>query len=85
MVTHVGMEKVLEEDNDQDAYELHVRRGYGRVREAWERFIEEALLAGAVVRFRKGVEKKRLRAALIEDEHFKAVCEGDSALLKFHA
>jgi len=85
VVTHVGMEKVLEEDNDQDAYELHVRRGYGRVREAWERFIEEALLAGAVVRFRKGVEKKRLRAALIEDEHFKAVCEGIARCSNFHA
>jgi hypothetical protein len=41
-------------------YEALARDLYGRLRETWERAIEEVLLNGAVVRFRRGIETQRL-------------------------
>ncbi len=36
-------------------YEALAKELYGRLRETWERAVEEVLLNGAVVRFRRGV------------------------------
>jgi hypothetical protein len=41
-------------------YEALAKELYGRLRETWERAVEEILLNGAVVRFRRGIETQRL-------------------------
>lgn len=45
----------------QQAYDPVATRIYARLRQAWERAIEEILLNGVVVRFRPSVETQRLR------------------------
>ena len=41
-------------------YEALAKELYGRLRETWERAVEEVLLNGAVLRFRRGIETQRL-------------------------
>ncbi len=41
-------------------YEALAKELYGRLRETWERTVEEVLLNGAVLRFRRGIETQRL-------------------------
>jgi len=41
-------------------YEALAKELYGRLRETWERAVEEVLLNGSVVRFRRGIETQRL-------------------------
>jgi hypothetical protein len=41
-------------------YEAVAKELYGRLRETWERAVEEVLLNRAVIRFRRGIETKRL-------------------------
>jgi energy-coupling factor transporter ATP-binding protein EcfA2 len=51
-------------DAGDQHYERNVRDWYGRLRESWERAIEECLLNDAVRRFRHSVETNRLERAL---------------------
>jgi hypothetical protein len=44
----------------QDAYEKEAKVLYGFLREAWERALEEVLLAGIVERFRHGVQTQHI-------------------------
>jgi hypothetical protein len=44
----------------QDAYEKEAKVLYGLLREAWERALEEVLLAGIVERFRPGVQTQHI-------------------------
>jgi hypothetical protein len=43
-----------------DVYEPLARRIYGKLREAWERAVEEVLLNGAVMRFGRKIQTQRL-------------------------
>lgn len=52
-------------DGHQDAYEKDAKNLYGLLREAWERALEEVLLAGIVERFRPGVQTQHV--AIIAD------------------
>jgi len=47
-------------DGHQAVYEMEAKYLYGLLREAWERAIEEVLLAGIVERFRPDVQTKRI-------------------------
>src|SRR5439155_10684812 len=42
-------------------YEAVARELYGRLRETWERAVEELLLNRAVIRFRRSIETQRLK------------------------
>jgi energy-coupling factor transporter ATP-binding protein EcfA2 len=55
----VELDKLLREGN-QDAYDERAKSLYGRLREAWERALEEVLLNGVVQRYRPSVETHRL-------------------------
>ena len=55
----------LHRDGHQDAYERDAVEIYGFLREAWERALEEVLLAGVVERFRSTVQTRQV--ALLED------------------
>lgn len=57
-----------------------VAGSYGRMREAWERAVEEILLNGTVERFRRSVETNKLgKLTDIDDEDVKAVVKGMTA------
>jgi predicted ATPase len=57
-------------NGDIERSENVVRAGYGRLRETWERGVEEAILNETVVRFRPGVATQRLRAVVLDDEDY---------------
>jgi energy-coupling factor transporter ATP-binding protein EcfA2 len=54
--------KVLK-DEGAAAYELYATRIYARLRQAWERAVEEVLLNGVVERFRDSVQTQKLKRA----------------------
>ena len=59
------LEKLYKEKKIDD-YDSLVQVFYGRLRQTWERAIEEVLLNRSVMRFRQGIETKRLNAVTIE-------------------
>lgn len=48
-------------DQSANQYERDAKEIYGRMRDAWERLIEEWLFAGVVQRFQKDIQTKKLR------------------------
>ncbi|CAG2266460.1 AAA family ATPase [Burkholderia sola] len=58
---------------DVEQSETIIRTAYGRLRETWERGVEESVLNETVVRFRPGVSTQRLRAVVVEDAHYEAI------------
>ncbi|WP_176079774.1 AAA family ATPase [Paraburkholderia tropica] len=52
-----------------------IRAGYGRLRETWERGVEESILNETVVRFRPGISTQRLRAVVLEDPDYVKIHE----------
>ena len=48
-------------ENDPDLYEVQIRLFYGRLRDSWERAVEEVLLQGAVKRFAPQIKTQSLR------------------------
>jgi energy-coupling factor transporter ATP-binding protein EcfA2 len=75
--------KVLEDDRDPERYELIVRDGYRKLRDCWERLIEEALFGDAIRRFRNSVHTKLLKRACVEHQDFQEVWEGMSRCSNF--
>ena len=51
----------LFKDGHQSAYEKEACYIYGRLREAWERGLEEVLLSGVVERYRQGVQTQQIQ------------------------
>lgn len=66
----------LHKANDVDAYEQKTKAFYGKLREAWERGVEEVLLNGAVQRFERGISTKPLRAVSILEEDLDVLEQG---------
>jgi hypothetical protein len=67
-----------------DAYEPLARGIYGRLREAWERAVEEVLLNGAVMRFGRTIQTQRLcRLTDIGEADVHAVDEGMAKASRF--
>jgi energy-coupling factor transporter ATP-binding protein EcfA2 len=50
---------------DLDQYELLARDWYGRLRETWERAVEDVLFGGVVNRYRHDVQTKRFRSGKV--------------------
>jgi ABC-type lipoprotein export system ATPase subunit len=59
------------------------REAYSHLRMAWERGVEEVLLAGAVTRFTEGVSTQRLRYVTVEDSDYEAINIGMTKSSKF--
>jgi energy-coupling factor transporter ATP-binding protein EcfA2 len=51
----------------------HVGEFYSRLRETWERLVEERLLNGVVGRFQPGVQTQSLKGVTVTDADYKAV------------
>ena len=65
--------------------ETIIRNAYGRLRETWERGVEESVLNETVVRFRPGVSTQRLRAVVVEDQHYVVIHEAMARCSHFAA
>jgi hypothetical protein len=65
-------------DQAPDQYRVAVAELYGKLREAWERAIEEWLLNGTVQRFRPSIETQRLKKVVIKPDDYAAVEQGMS-------
>lgn len=67
----------LHREGHQDAYDEQAKALYGRLREAWERALEEVLLNGVVQRYRPSIETNRLAKIFdITEADYKAVEAG---------
>jgi hypothetical protein len=62
-----GRLKKMHKEADPD-YEAQLRFFYDRLRESWEKLIEEKLFAQVVQRFQPQVQTMRLKEAVIDDE-----------------
>ena len=58
---------------DEQEHRKQTAIAYWELRIAWERAIEEVLLRSVVLRFRKGVETKKLAGVLVEDGDYSTV------------
>ena len=74
--------KTLHECADPD-YEIQLRYFYDRLRETWERLIEEKLFAQVVGRFQPQVQTLRLKDAVIDDDIVAQIHFGMSAVSSY--
>lgn len=63
-------------DGDQAQFEKETIDAYTKLRMCWERAVEEVLLGNVVLRFRKGIETKRLAGVVVEDDDYARVTAG---------
>jgi len=68
-----------------DDYEKEARFFYDRLRETWERLIEEGLFASVIVRYRRSVETKRLKEAVIDDDMVSRIYSAMSSISEYTA
>ena len=66
----------LHKNKEIDEYQQLIHTFYGRLRQTWERAIEEVLLNQSVMRFRQGIETKRLNAVTIESQDIEDIEKG---------
>lgn len=66
----------LHKDGEEQEYRRLTVEAYFRLRMAWERAVEEVLLRKVILRFRKGVETKRLAEVLVDDSDYIKVDDG---------
>ncbi len=64
--SHQQIAKLQKEGNDHEHRKQTVE-AYRKLRNAWERAVEEVLFANVVLRFRKGIETKRLETVVVND------------------
>lgn len=70
--------KAYKEDPDGKDYRILHGQFFDQLRATWERTVEEVVLNEVVLRFRKGVETRRLRGVVLDDEDFKTVYDAMS-------
>jgi hypothetical protein len=73
----------LHKENDEEGYTQRARQTYQRLRDAWERTIEEELLNGVVWRFKPGISTQRLREVAVEDGDYAAIQTGMGKCSKY--
>ena len=70
------LQAAYSENESGERYLTLVGRAVDLLRSCWERAVEEELLAEVVMRFRSGIETKRLRYVTVDDDLFKRVNDG---------
>lgn len=75
---HQQIGKLYKEGNENE-HKKQTIDAYGKLRNAWERAVEEVLFADVVIRFRKGVETKRLVGVEVNSADYALI---DSAISK---
>jgi len=71
------------DDGDDDRLRMVTTSIYGKLRQAWERCVEEVLLNGVVQRFGEGVSTQRLKVVLVTDDDYKQIETGMTKSSKF--
>ncbi len=61
---------------DPDAYRVAVAELFGKLRESWERAIEELLFGDVIQRFRPSIETQRLKRVTIDSADYAAIERG---------
>jgi ATPase subunit of ABC transporter with duplicated ATPase domains len=79
---HVEAAK-LHKDHEEELYSQRARQVYQRLRDTWERTIEEVLLNGVVWRFKAGVSTQSLREVAVEDSDYAEIVKGMGKCSKF--
>ena len=70
---HQQLEKI-EKTETEEVYKERAKVLYGKLRETWERFIEEVFLNGAIQRFGRAIQTKRLsKITDLTDDDYKLV------------
>ncbi|MBN8542600.1 MAG: AAA family ATPase [Deltaproteobacteria bacterium] len=72
---HQAIAKLYKNGDEQEHREQTVD-AYVKLRMAWERAIEEVLLRGVVIRFRKGIETQKLSGVFVSDDDYKQITAG---------
>lgn len=62
-----------EVEGDHELFETRIRQAYGRLRETWERIVEEAVLNKTIVRFRPVVATQSLRSVELSDDDYTTI------------
>ena len=70
-------------ENDEEGYAVRAKQTYQRLRDAWERTIEEVLLNGVVWRFKPSISTQSLREVAVEDGDYAAIQNGMSKCSKY--
>lgn len=73
----------LHKDGAEQEHRMQTVDAYFRLRMAWERTVEEVLLREVVLRFRKGVETKRLAEVVVDDNDYTQVNAGMTKCSKY--
>ncbi|MBW7832459.1 MAG: AAA family ATPase [Simplicispira suum] len=73
----------LHKEHDEEGYSQRARQTYQRLRDAWERTIEEVLLNGVVWRFKPGISTQSLREVAVEDGDYAAIQTGMGKCSKY--
>lgn len=63
-------------NGDEEESNRLVRDAYYHLRMAWERAVEEVLLAGAISRFEVSISTKLLKNVIVEDSDYEAIESG---------
>jgi ABC-type cobalamin/Fe3+-siderophores transport system ATPase subunit len=66
----------LHKDGEEQEHRKQTVDAYFRLRMAWERAVEEVLLRGVILRFRKGVETQRLAGVVVNNGDYDQVNAG---------
>ena len=73
----------LHKNNDDEERIHRTRQTYQRLRDAWERSIEEVLLNGVVWRFKPGISTQSLREVAVEGSDYAAIQNGMTKCSKY--
>jgi wobble nucleotide-excising tRNase len=68
----------LYKNGEEQEHRKQTIDAYFHLRMAWERAVEEVLLQGSILRFRKGIETQRLVGVSVEDSDYDQVTKGMS-------
>lgn len=69
--------------SEREDYERRVDDFYKKLRQSWERTIEEVVFNDAIQRFRDSVETNKLKGVRFEDDDFKVINENMAKCSKF--
>ena len=66
----------IKSPNDKEEYKIRVEDFFKKLRETWERAVEEIVFNDTIQRFRDSVETNRLKSVKFDDNDYKEINEG---------
>lgn len=78
-----GIKRIHGDVSKKEDYERRVDDFYNKLRQTWERAVEEKLFNDSVQRFRESVQLQRLKKVSFEDRDYKEVSDGVGKCAKY--